>query len=121
MNLFDDLFGPSPRGMQRPDHPDLQRLSQIVWGHDIRLDEAGTFEQKEAAWAETVGMYIDVNTVTYMAIQRYLRAFGRPTTKEDAERAATHVTLWVDAFCAGARFEREGGHRDAGDPRRHTA
>jgi hypothetical protein len=115
MSLFGGLFGASPQSMSRPDHPDLERLVQVVWAHDIPVDEAPTSDDKEVAWVAIVGKYIDVNSVIYMASQRYLRAFGRPSTMQEAERAATCVALWVDAFSAGVHFEREGGHRDAGD------
>lgn len=87
---------------------------KVVWSHDISLDEAEDEADKEQVWAETVEKYADVHSVHYTAIQRFLRAFGRPSTTEEIRRMAVLETLWVDGFCTGAGFEREGGHRDAG-------
>lgn len=112
MNPWDELFGSTPRSMPRPDHPDFERLIQVVWSHDISLDETEEAD-KERVWAETVEKYADVRSVNYTAIQRFLRAFGRPSTAEEVHRMAILASLWVDGFCAGAGFEREGGHRDA--------
>lgn len=86
---------------------------KVAWSHDIALDEVDEAD-KEQVWAETVEKYADVHSVHYAAIQRFLRAFGRPSTTEEIRRMAVLETLWVDGFCIGAGFEREGGHRGAG-------
>lgn len=109
MGLFDDLYGPNSK---RPDHPDFERLIQVIQGFDIAMDSARDDDAKEAAWRALVASYVDTESVTYAALQRVFRALRPPRNKAEAMQQATITALWIDGFFAGAGFQAEGGHRE---------
>lgn len=113
---INDFFGSAGAMPPRPEHPDFWRLSEVVLSNDAPMEEAGAnVKDKEAAWEEQVRKYIDEHSLTYMAVQRAFRAFGITTRGqliERAEEVARYAGVWMDAFCAGAAFERAGGHRE---------
>lgn len=91
-----------PRFPRRPTHPDYLRLTEVV----SRLDR-----QAEAAGAVDVVMaeFADAESVTYMAVQR-AKYIAR-----DAEEHQRLASMYLDAFAAGAAFERERAKRDAAE------
>lgn len=102
-DAMDEVFG---RRKHRPDHPDFWRLSEVVLGMDAGFDESAPEEEKERMWAERVNAVGDRASILYMASQRVMRVLGPPPTETHARHQATYVAMWVDAFVAGAMFER---------------
>jgi hypothetical protein len=102
---MDDVFG---NRSNRPVHPDFWRISEVVLANDAPIEEASTDTEREQAWRVRTGLVVDRDSVTYMAIQRSLRV------DREAPLAVRgkYATLWIDAFVAGAQFERAGGHRE---------
>ena len=102
-----DFFG--PLAIERPNHPDFWRLSNIILQYTGEVEaNAENPEAQQLAWTDFVGRVGDVHSLTYMATQRVMRAFGRPTP-ETVTICAAAATLWLEGFYAGARFEQAGG------------
>ncbi len=100
-----ELFGDHPG---RPSHPDFWRISEIVLSNDGPMEEARDNEEKERAWRARTNLVVDVDSVTYMAMQRARFAVG----ERDLPLLGRVTTVWIDAFVTGAGYERAGGHRE---------
>lgn len=85
-----------PNHPGRPDHPDFWKLSEIILEMDGKFSE-GEGEDFEAFIREQ----IDVDSVTYMALQRALRLQGRGLDSIAA--------IYLEAFIVGRTFERRYG------------
>src|SRR5689334_3053540 len=94
-----ELFG-EHRG--RPVHPDFWRISETVLSNDGPMEEAKTPEEKERAWRSRVNLAVDIESVTYMAMQRARMATG----ERDLPLLGRVTTVWIDAFVTGVGFER---------------
>lgn len=81
--------------MQRPDHPDFEKLAAIVRDMDHHADEGYDLQ-------EIVKDIIDDDVLTYVATQRALRLTG---TIEGV--GMLMAAGWVDAFIAGVKYERQ--------------
>jgi hypothetical protein len=96
MNL-DDRFGAHPG---RPDHPDFVRLVEIVNEQDdhatLNLNDSAMFE-------EHLSHFIDPTSITYMAMQRALRAAPGGSSTVHAALAS----LYLDAFMVGYLYRDE--------------
>lgn len=109
MNL-DDVFGSNPN---RPNHPDMWRLSEILLRMDSGMDPARhTEDELEAQFQATIKKIgIDSSVVSYAAIQRALRVIGMPALLADPTKARDAVQLssaWLDGFVAGALWSTDG-------------
>ena len=90
----------------RPNHDDFWLISQTLIDNDTAMDQA---VDKPAAFNEVVTAIVDMDSVTYAAEQRVLRAFG--SSLSTRQRLAA-TSLWMDAFVAGAGYQKlkdEGG------------
>jgi hypothetical protein len=97
-----------PQFPGRPQHPDFWRISQVATQADGQSREGGQSTQ------EIMSAVVDPQSVRYAAEHRALRVqaamfAGAP----DPRLTAVLTSLWLDGFLSGARFEQEGGHRDA--------
>jgi hypothetical protein len=108
VNAMDLVFGKNPT---RPNHPDLWRISQVLLHNDAAVDEAAP-DDKDDVWKSITGTLVDVPTVLFMAEQRVRRAFGPMTSLDEIPVRARLTALVVDAFIAGAGYQKAGGHRE---------
>lgn len=109
---FDDVFGPGVVG-GRPDHPDFLKLANVLLKMDSGLDprnpdEAAKERQYQARLAE-VG--INPEVLAYAASQRAFRLLGVTDRRQMLNPETVHqvmmlASIWVDAFVAGAYYER---------------
>jgi hypothetical protein len=81
----------------RPDHPDFWKLSNVV----IQID---AMAEQHQGFAEIVGAVIDIDSVTYMAEQRAIRAMG--PNASPATMSLIGAT-WIDGFMAGINYQKE--------------
>jgi hypothetical protein len=81
----------------RPEHPDFWKLSEVV----IQID---AMAEQHQGFTEIVGRMIDVDSVTYMAEQRAIRAMG--PNASPATRALIGAT-WIDGFMAGINYRKQ--------------
>jgi hypothetical protein len=109
MDAMDLVFGKNP---DRPNTPDLWRISEVLLKNDGAIDEAPD-EDKRATWLSITSAVVDVDSVRFMAEQRVLRAFGPVTKNTNLQVRAALVSLAVDSFITGACFQRAGGHRES--------
>jgi hypothetical protein len=87
----------------RPEHPDFWMLSEVVIKIDAMTDQHQGF-------SDIVGRMIDLDSVSYMAEQRALRAMGPNATA--ATRALIGAT-WIDGFMAGVNFQNRKLHPES--------
>lgn len=100
---IDDVFGSHP---QRPDHPDFWKLSDIVLELDASMYERGATHAEDviSQKAAEVG---DSESITYMAVQRAMRALGvqsRQDLVDKRNEIALYATVYLEAFIVGVRF-----------------
>jgi hypothetical protein len=87
---------PDPRFPRRPDHPDFRLLSMAVVGVDRAAASGQSFD-------DITGAVVDVESVTYIAEQRAIRALG-PRYPGDRTFVLTS-SVWIDGFYAGTRYQ----------------
>jgi hypothetical protein len=93
---LNDIFGFRP---DRPTHPDMAALSNVVLRHD------GNTEDADFSYPEHVGKTIDPDVLTYMAKQRAYRRLGPDVP---LELLATVCAFFLDGFLIGNGWsERE--------------
>jgi hypothetical protein len=105
-------FGQSIAG--RPDHPDVNLLSDVVLSIDAETDGRRSQEGADAL-GRVLNETADSQSVTYVAMQRTMRILGISSPAEMLLRgpqAAAMASLWMDAFAAGARFQKRYGDRE---------
>lgn len=105
MSAMDDVFGHRP---ERPNHPDFWLLSELVLKLDGRMDDTPA-DQRQAAWKEAVTKHVDLDSISYMAMQRALRATGG-----QEQLAKMLAALYIDAFIFGCEFSDRKHERDTG-------
>lgn len=87
---------PDPNFPDRPQHPDLWKMSEAVIALDALVDNGSTVEEVGDAHD------IDFDSVTYMATQRAARASAQfQTPPSEAMRKAQFAANWIDGFMAG--------------------
>lgn len=86
----------------RPDHPDFWLLSEIVQDLDAASDDVDI--------DRLIAPTIDPESLVYVAIQRILRAMMAVKGYIDPDMLAA---LWVDAFTAGALYQKRKTANDA--------
>lgn len=93
-----------PRFPERPTHPDFWRMSQVALKHDGRSKE-------DDGLVRTINEYVDMDSLLYAAEHRLGNA-GLGLAMSQPQVKATLLAMYLDAFCLGVGFEKEGGHRD---------
>lgn len=107
---LNDVFGVMPN---RPDHPDMWKLSEILLGMDAGMEPSVPAEEKEALWQKRVTeVGINPEVVSYAATQRAFGSAGVRTRNDllDPAKAIQVMRLasaWLDGFIAGARFKEQ--------------
>lgn len=91
MSNLDDIYGPFPG---RPNHPDMQTLSEIVVALDNMADNTETFD-----FTSFIGETVDLESLIYLGLQRGMR-MGYFT---EAQLQKVNA-LYCDAFMVGAEF-----------------
>lgn len=102
-----DVFPPNPG---RPDVPEFWHLSEIVLRHDGKLEDGGGDGILEAL----INEFAPVQVVAYMAAQRCaltLAKAGNPAVLPHSLVWSFMSGAWVDAFLAGAEYERKYGEK----------
>lgn len=94
-----------PRFPDRPQSPDYWRISEVVMQQDGRATEGGE------EMPQVIADIVDERAVTYMAIDRARMVQQGSGMRENPVLTQMFAALWVDAFTAGIRFEKAGGHR----------
>jgi hypothetical protein len=92
-----------PRFPGRPTHPDFWRMSEVVLQNDGEATEGAQ------SMEEIVKDTVDLESLTYFAMQRagiYCKGMGLPESM-----VPVLGSLWLDAFMAGAKFQKRGGHQ----------
>jgi hypothetical protein len=92
-----------PRFPKRPQHPDFWRISEVVLQND------GASAEGKQPLEETVKDTVDLESLTYFAMQRGGMACQRARLPESL--APVLGSIWIDAFMAGAKFQQRGGHQ----------
>ncbi len=90
-----------PRFPNRPTHPDFVLLSEAVCANDDLTDTG------PEAWRARVEAYVDLESISYMAMQRAERGLlhrGRPSN--DVELVALMSAAMFDGFIAGCVFSQ---------------
>lgn len=91
-------------GLEQPTHPDFEALLAIVAeGFDRAAEATGVKVD------DLVGEYVDLESLSYLALQRVMRAYGMESSAqvgENLEVVVRSCALYLEAFCAGAEFER---------------
>lgn len=92
----------------RPDHPDFERLREVVqMVEDLKAARVSAEKSYEGV--------IDVLSASYMAANRMgmnLPAWIHQLPKEAATEVLDLMTnAWVEGLFFGVEFERRGGHR----------
>lgn len=106
-----DVYGRMPH---RPDTADFWRLSEVVNEADIRMDEAVGLPAKQEVFEQVLGGMVDRQSVSYIALQRAMRALGVVTSEDLAanmEQVNRLTALFIDGFMVGHNFRERGGHR----------
>ena len=86
----------------RPEHDDFWLLSEVILDSDTQATTESLLD--------AVRDYVDLQSLTYMAQQRAIRALGISDIDEltsSREEVVTLAAAWMDAFVLGVRFERE--------------
>jgi hypothetical protein len=104
--------GPDPRFPDRPMHDDFSLLSAVIIAMDAEAEAAppdGEIIPKMLA------PYIDPDSLTYMAMQRSVRALGLTSGAQIAAMTDELITvtgLYLDAFTAGCKYQQAKGAVD---------
>lgn len=110
MSGMDDVFGARSA---RPNHPDFWRLSEIMLKNDGRM-EAASDADKEPVWQTTVSQFVDINSLSYLAVNRAIKAAG----PKRLELIPVLSALFLDGFIAGCEFTKAKGE-SGGSHERH--
>lgn len=106
MSGMSDVFGERPA---RPDTAEFWRLSEIVLRLDGAMEAAATGAEKDQVWEARVTEHVELEALTYMAMQRAIRALGLRTRVDVALRSLDVAKLsgmYIDGFIAGCEFTK---------------
>lgn len=92
-----------PRFPERPTHPDFWRMSEVILQHD------GEATEGDQSMEEIVKDTVDLQSLTYFAMQRAGTSCQKMGLPEALAPALASV--WMDAFLAGTKFQKRGGHQ----------
>lgn len=100
-----------PRFPKRPATSEFWRLSEIVLQLDASFKDARSEGNDNELWAETLGRFIDANSLAYFAHQRVLRALQIETREEALEAKEMIIIMmqcYIDAFIIGCSYMERG-------------
>lgn len=92
-----------PRFPERPTHPDFWRISEVT------LQQDGEAVEGDLSMEEIVKDTVDLQSLAYFAMQRARMSCQKMGLPESLAQALASV--WMDAFMAGAKFQKRGGHQ----------
>jgi hypothetical protein len=98
---MDDLLR-DPNFPHRPDHQDFWRMSNLI----LKMDGAAV-EDPNFDIEALVNEHVDSGSLSYMALQRAMRAFGAETMADlldNREVVMRGASLYTEAFLMGAQF-----------------
>jgi hypothetical protein len=121
-----DVFGSNPA---RPDHPDFWRMSEVRLMLDGRTQNPDVSdEERQKSFTELYGDAADIESITYMAFMRTLKAFGpegaakmeealaqlagTTSSRLTMQQRTTVMALYMEAFVTGVEFQKRGGHQE---------
>jgi len=90
----------------RPKHPDFTALAASVRGMDELVESVGESFDFEGL----TKVYVDPESMGYLALQRAMRAFGVNTIadlEEQREIVQRGAALYTEAFLLGAGFQED--------------
>lgn len=105
-----DVFGDM---QNRPDHPDLWKLSQILLAQDGDIVPGGDQDANEEAYARRIAdAGIDGEVLAYVATQRAFRMVGIKhgtdlLNHEKFLQVQMIASAWIDAFVAASAYAKE--------------
>lgn len=122
MNLHDLISdGSEYVKANRPQHPDIDRISDIVLEMKAITADARNIEEHEAMWKEWVERIIDFDSLAWQAFNVALDIFGIKTAYDLRELRSSKrknkefigsMQAFYDGFLLGATFQDRGGHRE---------
>lgn len=89
--------------MIQPDHKDFWKLSRLLIAHDN--DSLGVEDYASIQLSKEIDSY----SVTYVAVQRALRAMGitdASILREQGDQVALYAAMWLDGFLIGRDYEK---------------
>lgn len=96
-----DVFGHHPN---RPNHPDMWKLSEVLLMLDSGMESNVPNDEKEALFQRRVKEAgIDHNVLTHVAVQRAMR-LGSALGPVGVQQAAS---AWIDGFVAASYFAKK--------------
>jgi hypothetical protein len=105
----------------RPRHPDLDRISEIVLNMKAMSSEASSPEEHETNWRKHVESFVDFDSIAWQAMNVAFDVFGIRTNedlmilKSNRQRFSYFIgsmQAFYDGFLLGAEFQKKGGHRE---------
>ena len=105
MDINDIFKGPN----NRPgDDPNFWKLSSIILHLDGKMEGVETHEERDAIWKEALEeVGIGDTTLSYMAVQRALRALGvvdAAGLQRNSALIPRLAAMWCEGFVVGANY-----------------
>lgn len=100
---MNEAFGQRPA---RPNTEEFWKLSEMVLQFDGRM-EATSSDAKDAVFEEMLRKYVGTEEVTYLAMQRAMRAIGIETRIELSmvmQEILRLSSCWIEAFIMGCEW-----------------
>ena len=105
MDINDIFKGPNDRPS---DDPNFWKLSSIILHLDGKMEGVETNEERDAIWKETLEeVGVGDATLSYMAVQRALRALGVVDVaglQRNSALIPRLAAMWCEGFVMGARY-----------------
>lgn len=101
----EEEYGPPPPGMERPESPDFDLLVEIVNKIDTEADSKG----KGFDLGDYAGQFIDISSLSYMALQRAIRVLGLKSPQEVHQHLDIVMRVsaaYLEACVVGIQFEQ---------------
>lgn len=100
----------------RPESPDLDKLSDIVLRMDGVITPGGD-EENDKAWRKIINeCQVDADAVSWVALQRSMRACGVDNRFDMLIKTSQVMGLssaWLDGFVAGSLYNAKYGNKEA--------
>ena len=115
-----DIIGKGP-SFQRPNHPDMDRIIEIVLEMKAITQEYSGKPEFEAEWRRNIEKTINFDSLAYQAMQvafdiHQVMTFGDfQRLRQSPQRLLAFtqtIQAFYDGFLLGARFTERGGHRE---------
>lgn len=123
MNLHDLISdGSEYVRANRPQTPDMDRITEIVLEMKAITQDAKSFEEHEAKWTAWVNEIVDFDALGWQALNVAFDVFNirtgydlfelRQSKRKNAQFIGA-MQAFYDGFLLGATFQSRGGHRDS--------